>query len=255
MLTPDGVRYLADEKPYPFHLRWLAPAVCRSDGRRWVVLAWVSAVAVCGLTGAFTGVWWGALLPLGLTGVVHFNLKHPILVDLPAMALALGATVSAEHHVLWAAIPLVLLAGCTKETSPIFAACWAFNPVLLVGLVPVGVRVISRPRAGRDPCTGPAAEALKHPFRTAWDAHKGLPLWVYVLPFGVLLAGISAGDSRLWLTLAIAYAQLLAATDLCRLYMWAFPALAVCAVGPLTGPWLPVVLIVHLVNPFRTEGL
>src|SRR6185437_119407 len=102
----------------------------------------------------------------GCSGLSWFNLRHPVLVDLPAFALALGAAVAWQHGLWWAAIPLVLTAGCVKETSPVFAAVWAWHPVMLVGLIPPAIRHLQRP--GADPCPpGPASEALVHPLRSS----------------------------------------------------------------------------------------
>ena len=253
---PDEYRYAAAvtaRVPRPFHYRWLLPALLGVDARRWRAVQVGSLAALCGLLWAQTGAWWSVLLVVGLSGLT-FNLRHPILVDLPALALAYGAAVAWDHKMWWLAVPLVLVAGCVKESAPVFAVAFAWHPVLLVGLIPVAVRHLMDP--GPDPIPdGAAHDALERPVRVSWAHHKALPLWVYVLPWGVLLAALTNGSPQLWVALGLAYAQLLVATDAVRLYQWAAPAVIVAAVPVLGGPWLAVALVLHLVNPFRTEGI
>jgi hypothetical protein len=256
-LTPDGVRYLAlgghQKVSRPFHFRWLLPRLIGQDEDRWRIPAYASAIVYLALLWAYTGSWWACLLGLGLSGVIHYNVQHPVLVDLPAMTLALGAATAATHGLLWLAVVLVLIAGCVKETAPPFAAVYAWQPILLVGLAPVFFRACLK--AGRDPlASNPEhAEILAHPFRSAVEYHRKDPLWIYVLPWGVCVLGIANGSTRLWVALALAYGQLLVATDSVRLFQWAAPVLILATV-PMLGVWLPVLLVLHLVNPFRSDG-
>jgi hypothetical protein len=254
--TPDGVRYTAMQTgrtAKPFHFRWLLPFLCKNK-RSWQIAAWASGFAYLALVGAYTGTWQAPILALSLSGVIGYNLKHPVLVDLPAMALALGSVVALDAGLWYVAIVLVLLAGCTKESSPVFAACWAWSPLLLVGLVPVLVRALIRP--GSDPLSHypEHVEILKHPIRSSWRFHKDEPIWIYVLPWGICVLGIANGSPQLWVTLAFAYAQLLVATDSVRLYQWAAPVAILTAVPMLPAQWLPVLLVLHLINPFRSDG-
>lgn len=255
-LTPDEFRYYGMAQgvrgPRPFHYRWLLPRLCGPRPRVWLVVQCVSFLAVSGLLWAYTGEWWACLLTLGLSGLT-FNLKHPMLVDLPALACALAAAVCWQQGWWIAALALALVSGTIKESAPTFAALFAWNPVLLVGLLPVALRHLQS--AGTDPIPdGPAHDALVHPIRVSWEHHKQLPLWAFVLPWGVLLAGLTNGSPQLWATLAVAYAQLLVATDNCRLTVMAVPVFALAAV-PVLGPWALLAVVLHLVNPFRTEGL
>lgn len=255
-MTPDEFRYAVMARgvrvPRPFHFRWLLPALCSDDARYWRWVQWASLLICSSLVGVYTGIWWTCLIPLGLSGLL-FNLKHPMLVDLPSMACALSAAVAWDHKMWWLAVLLACVASMIKESGSVFAALYAWTPVLLVGLLPVLVRAFWR--TGPDPIPdGPAAEALKHPVRVSFEHHKALPLWVYVLPWGVLLAGLANPSPQLWVTLGVAYAQLLVATDAVRLYVWCFPVLALAA-APVLGPWTLVALVLHLANPFKTEGL
>ncbi len=253
-MTPDEYRYSQPgPRARPFHYRWLLPALLGADRRKWVGVQWVSLAALCTLVSVYTHTWWAGVLVLGCSGVL-FNLKHPVLVDLPAMALALGAAVAWNEGLWWLAVALVLIAGSVKETAPIFATIFAWHPALLVGTLSVGIVALTR--AGTDAIpNGPAHDALIHPLRSSWEHHQPLPLWSYVLPWGVLLAALANPTPQLWVCVGLAYAQLIVATDSVRLYQWALPVMVLAAVPMLSGPWLPVVLVVHLVNPFRTEGV
>lgn len=253
-MTPDEFRYWQPgPRVRPFHFRWLLPRLCGQNRRSWQIAQWVSLGALGGLLWAYTGEWWSCLLILGCSGVL-FNLKHPVLVDLPAMALSLGAAVAWQNDLWWLAIVLVLIAGCVKETAPIFACVFAWTPLLLCGLLSVGLRSIRR--SGPDAIAdGPAHDALEHPIRVSYEHHRNLPLWVWVLPWGVLLAALANPSPQLWVCLALAYGQCIFATDCVRLVQWALPVVALAAVPMLTGPWLAVAIVVHIVSPFRTEGI
>ena len=187
----------------------------------------------------------------GFAGVVHINVRFPVLVDVPAMTFALSTAAMVEHRMWWAAVPCALLAGATCEKAPVFAALFAWSPLPLLGLVAVGWWR----KPGPDPLTGPAADALVRPLRSSWEHHKALPLWVWVLPWGAGLAALAAPTPQLWATLAAAYALTIVANYTVRLYQWAWPVVAVCALAAIPAVWLLLALVVHAVNPFRTEGV
>jgi hypothetical protein len=58
---------------------------------------------------------------------------------------------------------------------------------------------------------------------------------------------------QLGAVLVVAYGQCLVATDTVRLYQWAAPVMILQLALPVA--WLPVLLVLHVVNPFRTEGV
>lgn len=254
-MTPDEFRYWTMAEgarvPRPFHYRWLLPALLRQNRRAWLVAQWVSLLVLAGLVSYESGLWWAGVLLFGCSGLT-VNLKHPVLVDLPALALAYGSAVAWHRHLVIVALALAVLAAMVKESAPVFAAAFALTPVLLVGLLPVAIRLLWR--AGPD-CLppGPATEALEHPVRVSWEHHRKLPAWAYVLPWGVLLVALVDPTAAVLVPLGLAYLQLVVATDCVRLYQWCSPALAVAA-APILGPWVLPALLVHLVNPFRTEG-
>lgn len=253
-MTPDEVRYTRAGARLPvarpFHYRWLLPRLCGTDERRWRAVQLLAAAGLCALTAVHAGVWWAAFLPVGCAGLLRFNLNHPRLVDLPAITVALGAAVAWDHHLPSLAIVLAWIAGTMKETAPVFAAAYALHPALLVGLIGPAIRHLLP--AGRDCLDDENTWILAHPFRAAVKYHRALPAWVWVLPWG---AGLLATPSwHLGLVLLVAYAQCAAATDTVRLYQWAAPQVA-AALAWVPARWVPVLVLVHLVNPFRTEGV
>lgn len=255
-MTPDGRRYLmAAERRVarPFHYRWLLSAVCGTRPRRWIVTAYTSAVLFTTGVAVYSRSWWAIPLVAGWAGTVRFNVRNPILVDLPAMAAAVWAANAADHRMWWAAVPLVLLAGAIKETSPVFAALWAWHPALLIGLVPVAVRHLQP--AGDDCLDDENRWILDHPVRASVKYHRPLPAWVWVLPWGAGLVAVPELGLGGWVCVAVAYCQCAVATDTVRLYQWAAPVMAAATVGAVDPRWWPVIAAVHLVNPFRTEGV
>jgi len=185
---------------------------------------------------------------------IAFSVRHPVLVDAFGMALALGAALMLS--VCWPiAIVLALLAGCTRETAPIWAAVYAWNPLLLVGLVPVGVRWLMR--SGPDVLDPKNAWILEHPIKASIEFHAGRwtdPL-LMVLPWGGLLAGITAFTVQTLVAVGLGYAQLLVATDAVRLYQWAAPVLALAAVAAVPAWALPIVALTVIFNPWKGPGI
>lgn len=240
----------------PYNLRWLAPFICRND-LAWIITTSTSIIATCTLAAIYANAWPAALLALGLSGVVLFNAHHPILVDTPAMALALAATITNQHHQIVATILLALLAGATKETAPVFAALWAWSPLPLIGLAAPTIRAIFW-RPGPDLIGDEASDARQHlkpliiktrlmqapQFGTEW-----------VLGWGVTLIALSAFDLQMGLVLLVAYAQLAIATDTMRLTAWAFPPLVAATCANVNPKWWVPMIVVHLANPWKGSGL
>jgi len=267
-VSPDGQRYIAvgtgARVAVPFHLRWLVPFVCGASALRWLVStlgalagllvcsAWF--VSLCGASG--WKVWAAPLLVLGLPGVVKINLRYPVLVDAPAMFLAILAACLSLVGWWPAAIAVVLVAGMVKETSPLFAALFAWNPLLLVGLVAPLVRWLVR-RPGSDVLDAHNRWVLEHPFRASWSYHKDrlqdVTLWV--APWGVLLVGLVAVNVQLVVTLCVAYLLVVVATDTVRIYQWAFPVLLVAALTVIPDELLVVAVVAHLFSPWAGDGL
>ena len=124
----DGRRYTSRAaQPYPFHRRW-----CGWPKRALQVASLGSLVAL----GALMGDWKRAVL-LGTLPGFWFIATHPTTVDAPSMLLALLAAMLLPSHP-YAAVLLSCLSGFIHERGPVFAALYAWHPLLLVGLVAVG---------------------------------------------------------------------------------------------------------------------
>jgi hypothetical protein len=193
-----------------------------------------------------------ALLLVALPGIAGPAAVVPVGVDLPATAVTLVgvALVELGHPAqVVAGVLMVAVAATIKETAPVWAALWVWSPWPLVALVVPAVAMLVR-RAGPDPL-GPEFQAIAdHPVRSAWTAHRDVwrNAWVMVAPWGLCLAALVGMDWRLGVVLAVAYAQLLVATDSVRLYQHgAGPAMALAAVQVIPPAWLPLAVAAHVV--------
>ena len=255
MLTPDGARYLAMAEvrvARPFHLRWLQTRLCGKNLRRWTWLTRASVLAVGGLVALYAGNPWMAAIVF-LPGIT-FSWKHPVLVDPLGMALALGSALLMPISPL-AGIAVACLAGMTRETAPIWAAIYAWNPLCLIGLIPVALRALVG--QGVDVLDEQNAWILEHPFKASQLFHQGqwLNPSLMVAPWGGLLAGLATLDAQLGVALAAGYAQLIIATDSVRLYQWAAPVMALACVRVVPLWALPFVALSILFNPFKGQGI
>lgn len=259
MLTPDGVRYLASAEKRvarPFHYRWLVPRIVgNSSETRWRRTTHASLLALLPATWWYVGGWRGvaaALCITGLAGVWKFNWKHPVLVDAPAMLIALLAADCLRHGLWPLAILLAIAGGCVRETAPIFAALFGWSPLPLIGLLAPAVRHLQA--EGPDVLDVEARWILDHPIKASRKYHQGFTIPTFVLPWGIVLIGFGHPTLQLVAVLAFAYGQCLIATDTVRLYMWAWPVLLASAVALVPLAWLPLFVVVSLSNPFASEG-
>jgi hypothetical protein len=267
-IGPDAARYLAaaDGVPVsrPFFLRWSLPWVCGSEvrawwwcwGASWVVLAgsmiWWRLEAGDGWRVAFAA----CVLLLALPGILGPSAVIPVGVDLPATALTVLAVAlleAGDPTQVVGAVFVAMLAGTVKETAPIFAALFAWHPVLLVGLVAVGVRWVYASRRGRigpDPLGAKFQQIADHPVRASFEAHAGQwrNAWIMAAPWGVCLAALYRPSLQVVVALVAAYALVVVATDTVRLYQHAAgPVLAVAAANNLPTEWLLFACVVHAV--------
>ena len=273
-LTPDGTRYLAMGRgrpaPKPFHLRWLMPWLCRDVYRRWMTATAVSWI-LAAIGTAFLADGWergvaAAVMFAALPGM-RCLLRCPVTVDLPALACAVWAAVAWGHGLSAVAVLLVVVGAACKESAPVFAALFAWTPVLLVGLVVVAIRwAFWRPCAvAHDPMrafpsnTSHAEHAwiLEHPFAAGWKYHRqklfdGLTM---VTPWGAAIVALAGLDVQLGVLLLVAYGQLAVATDSVRLYQWAAPLMCVVACTVVPVAWLPVLVVVTVWNPLAGNGV
>jgi hypothetical protein len=270
-VTLDGRRYLAmgggRSVAMPFALRWLLPAVCGSSVARWRRCTAIHLVLLPVMVSIWLSPWIqdplllavGGLLVCGLPGVWRIHLGWPVLVDATAMTWAVGSAIALQHrrYVLGAALALV--AGCIKESGPVFAACYAWHPVALVGLAAPALRRMVA-SIGPDIFDEQEGSILAHPLRAGLAAHAGrwLDPRVMLTPWGVGLLGCLVTPRpilpMLIITLILAYGQLLVATDSVRLYQWAAPPVILATISVIPPKFAVMVLLVHLFNPWSGDG-
>lgn len=264
-LPPDSRRYLAMHKRRvcrPFHLRWLMPLVLRGDVKAWTLLTRISIVVIGVAVAGYTGSPWMAAV--AFLPAFTWNWHNPVMVDAYGMAWALATTLVAMQGWWWLAIPMALVGGTIRETVPIWSAIYAWNPILLVGLVPVAVRCLMK--QGKDTWTDHNAFYVAHPIKAGQDFHRGRwrdPL-LMVTPWAGLIAGLAVlassnvagpgGALQLAVALAAGYLPMLIATDSVRIYQWAAPVLALACVTVLPAWALPFVALSIVVNPWRGPG-
>lgn len=268
-LSPDGRTYLhagaGHPVPPPYHRRWLLPLILGPRPRRWAALTYASLVltplaawgyfGTMGLAGR-ERIFAAALLSV-LPGVWRCSLRFPVLLDAPSFALALLLATAARgietSAAAWPVAPLfalgfvgvALLGGATRETVPIFAACWAWSPWPLVGLLAAGWWRKPAPLYERAP------EWLTHPTRAAVKLRLalGLDASLYVRPFGAALAGlVGMPTPQVFVTCGLAVAQLAMAQDTIRLLAWAAPVLVLGAAKALPFALWPLAILVTLVQ-------
>lgn len=252
-MTWDGLRYTADGPvPSPFHYRWLIPAATDRDPEKMAMVTRASLLALPLAMRAYTGSWKPGLMLFGLHHVWRYNWVRPVLVDAPAMLVAVAAA-AATAVSPGAGIALSLLGGTVKETVPLFAAAFAWSPWPLVGLVVLAARWLQPDGSDPVPATEFAHQALEHPFQTAWFERKGRMLdpKLWVLPWGLCLLALHDPSPQVLATLALAYAQCLRSTDTPRLYQWAWPVMAAAASKKVPKEWFVLALLAHTLNPWR----
>ena len=248
---PDSEIYLlmgrGGRVPEPYAFRWLLPRLLGANPLHWQKVCLWSLVALwplCAIYGTQQGL---GLLPAILAGALLVTLPlwpmmvrtTPVLIDLPAMALALLAAVLPFPFNI-----LVAAAGATvKETVPVWAAIYALDPFLLLGL---GAILLSYRFPRSDKHIAPRLRAiLRSPTEAALKHHQGhwhdwkVMLW----PWSGCLAAVFNPAWHLLLAATLAYAQMFRANDTARLYLCAAPVVAVHAAALPEWSWLAVVLI------------
>lgn len=258
--SPDGRFYkltqVGAETPRPYYLRLLPRLLPPSDsGLEWRLVCAVSLVLTSVAMSIYSGGSWVAVaLLMALPGVSLVAWRFPVLVDPPAYALALvsAALVVTGHPVIGALFALA--AGATKESAPVFAALWAWSPWPLLGLlVPAVAYATVTP--GKVPEW--AHEWLASPRAAARAAHSAHALdgRVMLAPWGACLAALTAPTLPIMAALGVAYAQLVTANDLVRLYQWAAPPVAVAAASVIPAEFALAVVGLHVFNPWKGAGI
>lgn len=238
--SPDGLRYTSGEaQPSPFSRRF-----CGWPPRVLMAANYLAIVALA----TSLGDWKKAAMFVTLPGV-WFLATRPRCVDAVAISLAVAAAHAWHHDAREIAIAFTLLAGLIHERGPIYAAAYAWDPLLLVGLFASGWWRTSKPGAAGvgffTPQDVAAPSAVTSPSlltrlfvrlnpgaATSEGALRSQELldWrTHVLPLrgAVFLAAWQGASPSAWLSLGIAYAGRLVATDPGRAMVWAaYPLLA-----------------------------
>jgi hypothetical protein len=260
-LGPDAARYIlagqGERVARPFHLRWMLPYLCRDNLSRWRAVwlaSWaLTTVGMVSWSYQRTADWRVAgaatAFLIALPGLLGPQVVRPIGVDLPAVALSVTAVALLERGWWPAAVALILVAGCVKETSPVFAALWAWHPILLVGLAAPLIRgIFWRPQLDQVTAMPNLRQVHDHPVRTALASHDWRDAWTMVAPWGICLAALYAPSWQIAAVLVVAYLQLLVATDTVRLlHTAAGPPVALAAALVIPVPFLLLAVAVHVV--------
>jgi len=250
-ITPDGQFYLklgsGEPVPTPYRYRWLLPRILKANVRAWNVVTGTSIVLTCPLIALYGGEV-GLVAVLLWVGLPWFRLgvRYPVLTDAPAMLFTLAALVMVPHNVAISLL-LVMIAASMRESTPVYAALFAWNPIFLLGLIPVAIAHFAT-KKGEIP---PGAEWLEKPKMAAWESHAGKwldPKWT-LLPWGAALAALF--HPHFWQAvpvLAMAYGQMLVANDFARLYQWAAPVVVVLAAQMIPGWAVLPLFVLHMYN-------
>jgi hypothetical protein len=254
--SPDGMVYLkaADALPVPrpFHLRPLLPLLFRRSYAAWY------AAGLCGLAAASVGIGAIALfvglapsraicasaLFIGLP-IVRSIAERPIMVDGPALGLAVWSAYAAMTGHPVAAALIAIVGASVKEHVPIFAALAAWSPWPLVGLlVTVGLWLLVKPAA-------PEHQSQVAPFAYARErqADRLLSAGYALMPWGACLAALIAPTAPMVASLAVAYGLLFVASDSSRVFQWAAIPVCVAAAGAIPPQWLVPAMVGHFFVP------
>jgi hypothetical protein len=280
IVSHDGVAYLLaaggvrQPSPYRWRLlphlfrRWLPPKAklelaARTGGAKGAGEAAHAAVMRWSALSAACLVACGPLLALyaeqrGVPGLLAVAIwaglpwlracvRMPCLTDQAGAAAALVAGCLSGS---WWLVAVGLVAGLVSERAVVFAALLAWSPLPLLGLaIPAAVALTTRPGTLWPWQRG----ILDHPWASALESHRAAPLWHLSAPWGLALVGLASGGVQLFATLAVAYGQLMVATDRVRLYQSAAPALCVAAAG-VASQWPAWVVGVAMVAHWTWSG-
>lgn len=243
----------------PFHLRWLLPWAVGGNTVGWRVVSWFSLAAIPLLTFSYVAnrVGWqaGALAGIltALLPQMRFMFRAPVLVDANAMMLTLLSITLPWPY----GLPVLVCAAATKETTPIWAAVYAWDWWPLLGLVVPLIRYIFW-KAGDDVALmdDESRAAVQYPFLSSLRWHRGqwLSARAMLLPWGVLLVAPLHMNLQLVVALGLAYGLLLVVTDTARIYWWAAPVMCLVA-APHLLPFAFLAIVLHAFNPWAGNGI
>lgn len=254
-LAPDSVYYKAlgagQRVPTPFCGRWLIPRLFRGHGYWYLYMAPIMSMLVSVSIYRLTGTYAACVLLLALPHV-RFAVRHPILVDWPAIALPVIAAAWVPDY-WYLVLPAALVIGAAREWSVIWYAVLAQQPLALLGLAGAGWGYYRWRRPAQEGTDNPF---ITRPVQTVSEFRRGQVFnWkLMLLPWGMVLplALLAAGSSFPWYWFALAYLPLVTATDHGRIFLLAAPVFIVLAVSaPLPAGVWGFALLVHVFNPYR----
>jgi hypothetical protein len=259
-ILPDGKRYFeagSGTKLYkPFYLRWLLPKICKQNEWLWncftllpvflIPVAMYELLIVKGYSETQSLI--GCCLTCGLGGVILINYLAKYLTDAFGMLMMLLSLIAFQTDNILIGIVLAGVGSMANEKTFVYTALCSWNPLALIGGIPVLIRYLTSKPAKSDFLN--SEHRLDHPFKTGWEFHKG-KLFEIVLPWGVVILAFGNLDLRLIIGLLVAYGSIWVATDTQRLLQWIFVPMIIATVNVFPIEWALPLLAVHWFNSGR----
>lgn len=240
--------------PDPFRTRWLLPALMPENSlKAWHIVGITGLILsfpalylfaeTAGASGLWAVVIWGSLPVIDVLYRMRGMIDH---VSWPVALLA--ATFVLSGHII-PAVAFVALTAMLDPRTTVFVFAWTLNPWVLLGLIPFAVASVLLPKG--KPYIHP--EIIEHPWQSAKKVNGPFLLnWkITLLPWGVCLFGFLNLSVAVIVSLLLGYAQMFRAIDRVRLYMWAAPVVIIATLGIVPEAWLPLAVIVTLMNPWK----
>ena len=258
--SPDSKRYFAMGSGItqinPFNLRWLLPFICRNNITAWnvfnigslilipVVMYMLLIVKGYSETQSLIG----CALVCGLSGVMLVNYIAKYLTDSFGMLMVLCSAIAFQLNNPIAGIIFSCIGSMANEKVFIYSALTSWNSLALIGGIPVLIRYLLVKPAKTDYLGD--TEQLKHPLKLAHQFHKNRYFSI-VLVWGVCILALNDMTLQLALTLFVAYLSCIGATDLTRLFQWAFPVVVIATVNVFPIEYTLPLLAIHWFNGER----
>lgn len=242
-VSPDGAYYLdplrARRRPYV--LRFVQSSLIRFLGvPRWTLVSRSAIALTCLLVWNVHGAG-SAALWLGLAST-RTNLWLPVLTDQVGILVLTLAWITGPTPL---GIVIGILGGALISEKVSLFAGLLVSPWCLLGLsLPLALYW----RLGTPPGKGDPAW-LQNPLPHLRQGLRDLTPQNLLLPWGLALVGIPFISPLL---IVVAYAQCAIGLDRARLYQWIGPVVCAAAGVWIPGELWPLVLILHLSNPWRT---
>jgi len=197
-ISPDGKRYFhaggGNQLYSPFYLRWLLPYICKQNDTLWSLFTLLPTFLLPVLTYILLDIKGysesqsliGCALVCGLNGVYLINYISKYLTDAFGMMCMLLSVISFQLEILWLGILLSGIGTMANEKVFIYTALASWNPLALIGGIPLLIRYLISKPAKLDVLQN--EQYLDKPIKTAHGYHKG-KYFSMVLVWGVCLIG------------------------------------------------------------------